>query len=211
MRRSTGQSEWEQARAVAAAWELAQSWEGQNQIVSVAAKDEKRITIVQASGAFVASCTNRGIAIPTLAKYKTFVKQLKPIAKSRGMSCSINWALPTWTPSTPVHVSREFEQPDARVHVLAVSGPEAVDLRHDSCLLLPVFARLSFEQGKVDSAVEPVLVHDIQAILQPKVFLLEPDDRFVAEALLVTVALAERGGDPVHDLFEIAMRLSIAA
>jgi len=27
-RRSTGQSEWEPARAVAAAWELAQSWEG---------------------------------------------------------------------------------------------------------------------------------------------------------------------------------------
>jgi len=35
----------------------------------------------------------------------------------------------------------------------------------------------------------------------PKVFLLETGDRFVAKALLVPVALAERDGDPVHDVF----------
>jgi hypothetical protein len=101
----------------------------------------------------------------------------------------------------PVHVSREFEQPDTSVHVLAVSGPESVDLSLNPRLLLPILARLSFEQGKVDSAVEPVFVHDIQAVLQPSVFLLELSYRFVSEALLVPVALAERGGDPVHDLF----------
>ena len=65
----------------------------------------------------------------------------------------------------PVHVSREFEQPDASIHVLAVSSPESVDFSLNPRLLLPIFARLSFEQGKVDSAVEPVFVHNIQAVL----------------------------------------------
>jgi hypothetical protein len=65
----------------------------------------------------------------------------------------------------PVHVSREFEQPDARVHVLAVSGPESVDFSLNPRLLLPILARLSFEQGKVDSAVEPIFVDNVQAVL----------------------------------------------
>ena len=65
----------------------------------------------------------------------------------------------------PVHVSREFEQPDACVHVLAVSGTEAVDICLDPRLVLPIFARLSFELGKVNSAVEPVFIHNVQAVL----------------------------------------------
>ncbi len=41
-------------------------------------------TIVDATDSFIASCTNRGIAEPTLKKYKTFTKQLKAFCESRG-------------------------------------------------------------------------------------------------------------------------------
>lgn len=85
--------------------------------------------------------------------------------------------------------------------VLAISSSESVDLCLNPRLFLPILAGLSFEQRKVDSAVEPVFVQDIQAVLQPSVFLLEPRHRFVSEALLVPVALAKRRGYPVHDVF----------
>jgi integrase len=83
-RKSTGEFEWEQARAIATVWDVAQSWEFQSRPISVAPQDEKRITILEACDAFLASCTNRGIAIPTLSKYKTFVKQLKAHCIEKG-------------------------------------------------------------------------------------------------------------------------------
>jgi hypothetical protein len=46
--------------------------------------EPRPITIVDATDAFIASCTNRGIAEPTLKKYRTFAKQLKAFCKSRG-------------------------------------------------------------------------------------------------------------------------------
>jgi site-specific recombinase XerD len=42
------------------------------------------ITIEDAIAAFMASRSNRGIAVPTLNKYRTFVKQLRAYCDSRG-------------------------------------------------------------------------------------------------------------------------------
>jgi len=67
------------------AWDLAQSWEGQNQVVSVAAEDEKHITIAQASDAFVASCTNRASQFPRSPNTRRSLNSSRSIAKSRGM------------------------------------------------------------------------------------------------------------------------------
>lgn len=84
-RKQTGKSNWDEARAVAAQWEAARSWESSAPEFSIAPpKDETRITIEDATQSFVASCSNRGIAVPTLKKYKTFVKQLKAYCNMRG-------------------------------------------------------------------------------------------------------------------------------
>jgi integrase len=86
-RKQTGKSDWDDARAAAAEWEAAKAWDGRSKESapdSPPVKDETRITVEDASEAFVASRTNRGIAAPTLAKYKTFIKQLRAYCDSRG-------------------------------------------------------------------------------------------------------------------------------
>jgi integrase len=86
-RQSTGKWEWADAKAVAAAWEEAGNWEGKPvppAPVATAPIATDRVTIADATAAFIAKCQNRGIAIATLKKYKTFVKQLMAYADSRG-------------------------------------------------------------------------------------------------------------------------------
>ena len=84
---------WDQARAVIAPWEAAGRWGAPIQSVPTpepeqhphAARVEPQgITIVDAAESFVASRQNRGIEPPTLAKYKTFVKQLRGYCNERG-------------------------------------------------------------------------------------------------------------------------------
>jgi len=53
------------------------------------------------------------------------------------------------------------------------AAPNPLIFSLNARLVLPIFARLSFEQRRVDSAVEPVFIHDIQAVLQPSVFPLD--------------------------------------
>jgi integrase len=48
------------------------------------AKEQSRIAIKDAIGAFIATRTNRGISSATLKKYRTFTKQLQVYADSRG-------------------------------------------------------------------------------------------------------------------------------
>jgi len=87
-RQSTGRWEWDDARAVLAQWEQAGSWNGcaspAPRMEAVQASSPKRITIIDATDAFIAKCQNRGIAVPTLRKYKTFTKQLRAYANTRG-------------------------------------------------------------------------------------------------------------------------------
>jgi integrase len=87
-RQSTGKWEWDDAKAVAAAWEQTGSWDGnlspqlpQNPSDR---KSPERITVLNATDAFLAKCQNRSIQPTTLAKYKTFTNQMKAFAKDCG-------------------------------------------------------------------------------------------------------------------------------
>lgn len=89
-RKHTGCFRWTDARAIANQWEEAGLWSGAIQPVAPppppleAAPAVTRMTIVEATEAFLTKCANRGIAPPTLAKYKTFRKQLRAYADTRG-------------------------------------------------------------------------------------------------------------------------------
>src|SRR5579859_6473918 len=77
-RKQTGKSDWDEARVVAALWETAKSWSGESPVIASPPQisPTHRTKIVDAGEAFVANRANRGIATPTLKKYKTFTKQL---------------------------------------------------------------------------------------------------------------------------------------
>ena len=87
-RQTTGKSEWDAARAIAAAWEQVGNW---NSAVSTTPEPslatvahDGRMAILDATEAFLSKCKNRGIQPATVAKYQTFTKQLKAYAEHRG-------------------------------------------------------------------------------------------------------------------------------
>ena len=87
-RQTTGKSEWDAARAIAAAWEQVGNW---NSAVSTTPEPslatvahDGRMAILDATEAFLSKCKNRGIQPATFAKYQTFTKQLKAYAEHRG-------------------------------------------------------------------------------------------------------------------------------
>jgi integrase len=87
-RKQTGKSDWEEARAVAAAWEVAASWDNPAQEAAVPVREapraEKRVTIEDVAEAYIASRKNLGIASATLGKDRTLMKQLRGYCDSRG-------------------------------------------------------------------------------------------------------------------------------
>jgi integrase len=84
-RKYTGAVEWGDAKTVAQQWQDAGSWDSpiSSQPAPPAATEE-RVTIAAAAEAFLARCENRGIALPTFRKYRTFVKQFLAYCDSRG-------------------------------------------------------------------------------------------------------------------------------
>ena len=86
-RRQTGQWEWEAAKAVASKLESSGTWETTPEAAppkEATPQIAKRATIKDATDDYLSRCENRGIALPTLRKYRTFVKQLKAYCKDRG-------------------------------------------------------------------------------------------------------------------------------
>jgi hypothetical protein len=88
-RQSTGRWEWAHAKALAAQWELAGTWTGVGATLPAPAPDpapqtSSRCTIVEATEAFLSHRRNRGVAPATLAKYRTFTRQVRDYADSRG-------------------------------------------------------------------------------------------------------------------------------
>ena len=84
-RHNTGQWEFEAARAVAASLERTGSWKGT--VPSAPPTEEPqdtRITVEDATEAFLAKSKNRNIATNTLAKYRTFTNQLLAYVADRG-------------------------------------------------------------------------------------------------------------------------------
>jgi hypothetical protein len=75
-RKQTGASDWEFARAIVGEWERAESW-GESPKAPVPpeapARDGNRTTVEDATAAYVASRSNRGVSGPTIKKYNTFV------------------------------------------------------------------------------------------------------------------------------------------
>ncbi len=86
-RQPTGHWEWDPARGVARALEAAGSWSGttaEPPSPVTSPVPPERITVVDATEAFLAKCQNRSIQPSTLVKYKSFTRQLVSYAESRG-------------------------------------------------------------------------------------------------------------------------------
>jgi integrase len=90
-RRHTGKADWDEAKAVAAVWEQADSWDGKAQPEPAApppnpAADAlpRHITIADAAKVFLTTREGAKIAPATLRKYRTFTKQLTAFAELRG-------------------------------------------------------------------------------------------------------------------------------
>lgn len=88
-RKQTGKSDWDEARALVAAWEQADSWDGKAKPAipppePPPAQVPGRITLVDAVKVFLSNREGAKIAPPTLRKYRTFTKQLTTFAESRG-------------------------------------------------------------------------------------------------------------------------------
>lgn len=87
-RKQTGKSDWDEAKAIAAAWEAARCWNGPVQETVApgpeTSKQEKRFTLQDVSEAYIASRKNLGIAVATLSKDRTLMKQLRAYCASRG-------------------------------------------------------------------------------------------------------------------------------
>jgi integrase/recombinase XerD len=88
-RQSTGKWEWSDAKAVAESLETAGTFSGAT--VSTPPPPQPveriRITIADATAAFLSYRQNRGVAPATLKKYRTFTRQLLAYAEGRGYVC----------------------------------------------------------------------------------------------------------------------------
>jgi site-specific recombinase XerD len=80
-RKSTGRWEWDAAKSVVAAWDGLPATKPDPAPSNTA---ETRTTIREATDAFQARATNKGIADGTLRKYRTFIKQVVLYADKRG-------------------------------------------------------------------------------------------------------------------------------
>jgi site-specific recombinase XerD len=86
-RKSTAEWQWEPAKAIAARWEAAGSWD-QTTTPSAGIKPAQaavpRMSITDATEAYLARCQNRGLTDSSLSKYRTSIKQLRAYCDSRG-------------------------------------------------------------------------------------------------------------------------------
>lgn len=94
-RKHTGKADWEQARAVVATWEAADTWEDPAPASPTAppvpiepppppARDPARISLVDAGKVFLASRKGKQLKTSTLSKYRTFITQVTAFATARG-------------------------------------------------------------------------------------------------------------------------------
>jgi hypothetical protein len=87
-RKQTGKSDWDEAKALVASWETANSWDGKVEAAPppprISTPVPGRITIADATKVFLSNREGAKIAHATLRKYKTFTKQLTAFADSRG-------------------------------------------------------------------------------------------------------------------------------
>jgi integrase len=90
-RANTEKSNWPEAKAIIAAWESVGSWTAPVALPvleatppAAPAADDSRITLDDAIKAFLAVREGSGISASTFRKHKTFAKQIRALAESRG-------------------------------------------------------------------------------------------------------------------------------
>lgn len=91
-RRNTKQTTWPEAKGIKAAWELAGRWDEENEhspmvsppVPAEAPAGKPAPTITFVTDAYLANRVARHIGASTLRKYKTFVKQLRAFADTKG-------------------------------------------------------------------------------------------------------------------------------
>jgi integrase/recombinase XerC len=91
-RKNTERVVWSDAKAVVQEWESTRSWDGSakpeelpNPVPAPELKPQPaRISIADATAAYLAICEGARIAAATLRKYRTFIKQLRSFADARG-------------------------------------------------------------------------------------------------------------------------------
>lgn len=84
-RKQTGKSDWDEAKALVALWEDANSWDGKVALPPAAISSQPdRVTLSDAVAVFLSLREGEEIAPATLRKYRTFTKQLAAFAESRG-------------------------------------------------------------------------------------------------------------------------------
>jgi len=92
--KQTGKSDWDEAKALVASWEMAGAWEGKVEPAPpppVPPPVPGRITIADATKVFLSNREGAKIAHATLRKYKTFTKQLTAFADSHGYTAALNF------------------------------------------------------------------------------------------------------------------------
>ena len=91
-RRDTGKADWDEARAVVAVWQEAQSWEGPAQIAEPVPLDpipDERITIERAIAAFTAEF--QGNSVSTQKNYRLLLGKLKKYSDNKGFVMLDQW------------------------------------------------------------------------------------------------------------------------
>jgi integrase len=84
-RQSTGERDWDDAKAVAAAWQSARSWSPEcSEPKPAPVPSPARTKVREATEAFLAKCHSRAIRSSTVAKYKTLTNQLEAYCTDRG-------------------------------------------------------------------------------------------------------------------------------
>jgi integrase len=87
-RKQTSKSNWDEAKALVAAWEAADAWDSKPVVQPLPKQQQeterKRITIADAVKVFLSNREGVRMAPATLRKYKTFTKQLTTFTDSHG-------------------------------------------------------------------------------------------------------------------------------
>ena len=95
---------------------------------------------------------------------------------------------------------RQVKKLDAMIKIGSVRGAVEGNLTGIGVLLFPPFCREALKEGDLDFPVQLIDIRRVQPRLQTVVFGLEATYGRVVLALLILVAVPQRGRDPLQDL-----------
>ena len=106
-RKDTGRAIWEEARATAAEWEKAGSWDGECSSPVIAPEEtaRRRVTIERSTKDFLAELQETA-AIATHKKYRLLLKRLCEFSENRGYVMIDQWETFRCA-AVPIHLARQ--------------------------------------------------------------------------------------------------------